>query len=129
MRFAILCLLLLVTVPLAAQEETAAEEPAPDYSRKALRDLFLEVEAPEIVDPFKTGFRLFEFTVGGTRSTVRFVPFSVPFGAGSVTLNPIPDPLVLTGTAGSPMSPRLRNRYTEWWTSRKLGFPLSPPKD
>lgn len=128
MRFTTLCLLLFVALPLAAQEETA-EEPARDYSREALRELFLEVEAPEIIDPFKAGFQLFEFTVGGTKSTVRFVPFTIPFGAGSVTLNPIPDPLALTGTAGSAMSPRLRNRYTEWWMSRKLGFPLSPPKD
>ena len=128
MRFATFCLFLLLALPVAGQEE-AADEPAPDYSRKALRELFLEVEAPEIIDPFKAGFRLFEFTVGGTKSTVRFVPFNVPFGAGSVTLNPIPDPLIMTGNAGSAMSPRLRSRYTEWWTSRKLGFPLSPPKD
>ena len=128
MRFGVLILFLLVAVPLTAQEDQA-EDPEPDYSRKALRELFLEIEAPVITDPFKAGFPLFEFTIGGTKSTVRFVPVGMPFGAGSVTLNPIPDPLALTGNAGSAISPRMRSRYTEWWTNRKLGFPISPPAD
>ncbi|HVR42800.1 MAG TPA: hypothetical protein VMS56_05080 [Thermoanaerobaculia bacterium] len=125
---------LLVSAPLPGQQsepEEPGEEEAqsPDFSREALRGIFFEIEE-EPPDPRQAGIKLFEFVIGGSRTTVRFLPLGMPLGIGSgVEINPIVNPLDMTGTAGSTISPRLRNRYTEWWISRRLGFPLSPPKE
>jgi hypothetical protein len=50
-------------------------------------------------------------------------------GQTGLELHPIVNPFDMTGSPGSAMSGRARNRYTEWWINRKLGFPLSPPKE
>lgn len=133
MRAGLLAVLIaFLSLPAVAQEQ---EDPAtPDYSRERLRSIFFQIaqetEDASSEDPFKKGFRLFEFTIGDSKTTVRFLPFApLIAGATGVELMPIIDPLLMTGTAGSTMSPRLRSRYSEWWVSRKLGFPIAPPKD
>ena len=129
-------IVLLAALPLAAQEAedpSPPEEAQPDYTREKLRSIFLEASeeaAAARQDPFKTGIPLFSFGVGNSRTTVRFLPFgALMAGETGVELNPIVNPFDMTGSPGTAMSPRLRNRYTEWWIGRKLGFPLSPPKD
>lgn len=136
MRVTLLILALLSAAPLAAQEDEALSRkaPEPDYSPQAIRSILLQVqeeqEARDARDPFKQGWPLFSFRIGGSSTTVRFMPFGVPMAMGSgVEINPIVNPLDMTGTGGSALSPRLRNRYQEWWISRRLGFPLSPPKE
>ncbi|MGH9456243.1 MAG: hypothetical protein ACRD2J_01215 [Thermoanaerobaculia bacterium] len=134
MRIAVCAVLaLLLAVPAFAQEEEGSEAEAPDYTREALRSIFLQAameEEARAQDPFKMGIPLFDFTIGGTKTTVRFViPSGLIAGATGVELFPVIDPFVMTGTRGSAMSPRVRSRYGEWWVSRKLGFPISPPDD
>jgi hypothetical protein len=128
-----LAIALLAGLPLYGQEaEQPGQTPAPDYTREKLRSIFLEAseEAAESrQDPFKTGIPLFSFGVGNSRTTVRFLPFgALMAGETGVELNPIVNPFDMTGSPGTAISPRTRNRYTEWWIGRKLGFPLAPPK-
>lgn len=133
MRSALLIAFLLVALPAAAQEEETEEESARDYSRPKLRDIFLGMDAAAgdpPPDPNKQGIRLFEFQLFGSRTTVRFLPVGPMIAGGTgVEINPIVDPLAMTGTAGSARSPRLRSRFQEWRINRQLGFPLSPPKE
>ncbi|HEY0787401.1 MAG TPA: hypothetical protein VGE86_02070 [Thermoanaerobaculia bacterium] len=133
-------LALLVALPCAAQEraanepnEAAEESQKRDYTKEKLRSIFLEAseEAAEAhQDPFKTGIPLFSFEIGGSKTTVRFLPFSalIP-GQTGLEMHPIINPFDMTGSPGTAMSGRTRNRYTEWWIRRKLGFPLTPPKE
>lgn len=125
--------LVLIAAPLAAQEEETAEAAKPEYSREKLRSIFLEASQEAEAahpDPFKTGIPLFSFGVGNSRTTVRFLPFgALMAGESGVEMNTIVNPFDMTGSPGTAMSGRTRNRYTEWWISRKLGFPLSPPKE
>lgn len=122
---------LLLAIPAAAQED--AEEARPDYSRETLRSIFLEASeeaAQARQDPAKTGIPLFSFELGGSKTTVRFLPFSALLpGQTSLEMNPVINPFDMTGSPGTAMSGRSRNRYVDWWISRKLGFPLSPPKE
>ncbi|HUP64985.1 MAG TPA: hypothetical protein VM557_06880 [Thermoanaerobaculia bacterium] len=132
MRTCLAILLILSAVPALAQE-SEPEEPVPDYSRPALRSILLEAAREgeaETTDPFKTGLRLFEFQLGNSKTTVRFLPFGglLP-GQSGVEINWIPDPFALTGTAGSAMNPRMRSRFQEWRINRQLGFPIAPPKE
>lgn len=135
-----LALAIVAGIPLYAQEEDATREDAtqeeekpPDYTRERLRSIFLEASqeaAEQRQDPFKTGIPLFSFGIGNSRTTVRFLPVgALMTGETGVELNPIVNPFDMTGSPGTAISPRLRNRYSEWWIGRKLGFPLSPPKD
>ena len=134
-----MALALLVALPVAAQEPGAndpnesPEESQRDYTREKLRSIFLEASedaAESRQDPFKTGIPLFSFDIGGSRTTVRFLPFSalIP-GQTGLEMHPIINPFDMTGSPGTAMSGRTRNRYVDWWISRKLGFPLSPPKE
>jgi hypothetical protein len=132
-----IALALCLALPLAGQEagETRPGEgaSAPDYSRERLRSIFLEASeegAESTPDPFKTGIPLFSFEIGDSKTTVRFLPFgALMANETGVELTPIVNPFDMTGSPGSAMSGRTRNRYVEWWISRKLGFPLSPPKE
>jgi len=131
---------LLFVLPAAAQQEDASgpaeaqeEGTKPDYTRERLRSIFLEAAekaAQQRQDPFKTGIPLFSFDLGGSKTTVRFLPFSALLpGATGLEMNPIINPFDMTGSPGTAMSGRMRNRYVEWWIGRKLGFPLTPPKE
>ena len=126
-------ILFLIATPVAAQEEVAEPSAKPEYSREKLRSIFLEAsrEAEDAhPDPFKTGIPLFSFGVGNSKTTVRFLPFgALMAGESGVEMNTIVNPFDMTGSPGTAMSGRTRNRYTEWWISRKLGFPLTPPKE
>lgn len=133
MRFAWLLLAAIAAMPLAAQDAGLTSGASPDYSREALRSILLEAaeegERAQPGDPFRDGWPLFSFNLRGSKTTVRFNPFMMNWAtAGSnVQINPIVDPFVMTGTAGSALSPRSRNRYMEWWVNRKLGFDIDPP--
>ena len=126
-------ILFLVATPLAAQEEESAPSSKPEYSREKLRSIFLEASREGEVahpDPFKIGIPLFSFGIGNSKTTVRFLPFgALMAGESGVEMNTIVNPFDMTGSPGTAMSGRTRNRYTEWWIGRKLGFPLSPPKE
>ena len=132
--FVALGIALLAALPMAAQQEEDPPSAAkPEYTREKLRSIFLEASqeaAASRKDPFKTGIPLFSFGVGNSKTTVRFLPFgALMAGETGVELNPIINPFDMTGTPGTAMSGRMRNRYVEWWVGRKLGFPLSPPKE
>lgn len=133
MRFVWLLLVTIAAMPLFAQDAGLTSGEAPDYSREALRSILLEAaeegERAQPGDPFRDGWPIYSFNLRGSKTTVRFNPFMVNWAtAGSnVQINPIVDPFVMTGTAGSALSPRNRNRYMEWWVNRKLGFDIDPP--
>lgn len=123
---------ILLAAALPAQEGQGGSA-KPDYTREKLRSILLEATEEAALarpDPFKTGIPLYTFGVGNSKTTVRFLPFAALMaGETGLELNPIVNPFDMTGSPGTAMSPRLRNRYTEWWIGRKLGFPLSPPKE
>ena len=137
--FSSACLLtvtLLLAVPLSAQETTAEATSAdseagttgekatdkPDYSRKALLEVFRET--PEIINqpgPFDSGII---FERGNVR--YRFMPIVAPIlmgglgGSADTTPMPIVDPVALTGMSYPYDAGSYRDRWQEWRVRRML---------
>jgi hypothetical protein len=139
--FSSACLLtmtLLLAIPASAQEsetttaeETSAESEStteqeatekPDYSRKALLEVFRET--PEIINqpgPFDSGII---FQRGSVR--YRWMPIVAPLlfgglgGSPDTTPMPVVDPVALTGMSYPYDAGSYRDRWQEWRVRRML---------
>jgi hypothetical protein len=102
MRPAIVVAVLLVATTALGQSAFAPPpEPAPDYSRETLLDLFADM--PEREDPdarFRHEFGAIDFRAFGIRWRVGYLPFFMPLSGSQPWVNGQrwPDPFVLTGT-------------------------------
>lgn len=112
MRFCATVFLLLLTVPLWAQEDPPPEGTR-DFSRGTLLRLFSEDEDP----PSREGnvqwsFGAVEFKAAGMRWKIGYLPFMVPLPGSLMTTTGwnLPDPFLLTNTEFATMPRNFRDR-------------------
>ena len=101
MRMAGALLIVLIAMPVLAQQPADPAPPEPDYSRDKLIEIFANEPQREKAEPrIKHSIGMIEFKALGMRWRVGYLPFFMPLPGSQPWINSQrwPDPFLLTGT-------------------------------